>query len=47
MLFFPTLSAFFFIIFFMVVPGLAYGKIVLSDKEFYKVEEEADLYGVK
>jgi hypothetical protein len=47
MLFFTTLFAFSFIIFFMVVPCLAYGKIVSSDKEFYEVKEEADWYGIR
>jgi hypothetical protein len=47
MMSFITLSVLFFIIFYMIVPSLAYGKIVASDKEFYEVEEEADWYGIK
>jgi hypothetical protein len=36
-----------FIVFFIVVPALSYGKIVASDKEFYEVKEEAAWYGIE
>jgi hypothetical protein len=46
-LFFTSLPAILFPIFFLVAPTLSYAKIVASDKEFYEVKEEAEWYGIE
>jgi hypothetical protein len=46
-LLFTNLFALFLSIFFIIIPILSYGKIVLSDKEFYEVKGEACWYGIQ